>query len=140
MIKKAELVTKLERANGPSDGVFIKNSEIKMKKSADLESKELFTSKENVNEKSKKSETKLQKDSRSESKKDLKINVDAKNVKGQKSNSDTKSPKRSEVKVKDVDAKKRGQAMRRLRGSVHTIQALSMLSSRCSFSNTLKKN
>ena len=132
MIKKAEFVTKLSRANSKTDDVFSETSVIKMRKSADTDNKELFSSKENAFEVSKKSETISHKDNKSENKKDVKVSVNAKNVKGQ--SSDTKTTKRSEGKVKDVDSKKRGQAMRRLRGSVHTIQALSMLS-RCPLSN-----
>lgn len=54
-------------------------------------------------------------------------------MKGQRSDSSSvaKTSKRSKAKVSDKDSRKGGRAMRRLRGSIHTIQALSILSSKC---------
>ncbi|XP_045166517.2 MYCBP-associated protein-like isoform X4 [Mercenaria mercenaria] len=127
MTKKLEFVNKL--VNATSDDVFLEISSSNVKKNGTVENEGVHLSKGIVSEKSKTSETKMQKKDTSENRKDMKSSVDTKNSKGQRSraSSDTKSPKRSEVKVKEKDAKKQSQAIRRLRGSVHTIQALSML-------------
>lgn len=130
MTKNSEFVNKLVVTE--SDDAKLDGKKISVKKNAFMEDKTLFINKESELENVEKSEMKQQKElKRSESKKDM-SDKDTKNSKGHSSRtiSDSRPLKSSEVKSKEKSLKKTDRAMRRLRGSVHTIQALSKLS-RC---------